>query len=119
MIDNETIRLAAANGMSVYEAAEELERRGDARTARLDAEVAKMEARAAEIEGQYDEAITPEMIKKVTRKIAAANTKAKKEDIRRCLVGGDAAWQRLANPQTREAAIASLSLAEARKITGK
>lgn len=79
----------------------------------LDAVIAEAAAKTSASAALAEQPITEATAAKVARKLGGNLNKIKRQNIA-CIAGGS--WQALANPQTREAAIAALNEGQGRKI---
>lgn len=113
--DPEVGRVAMTYGVDRWEAARIIEARYERLEAKHAAEQAEAEARLAEIATQEETPITAEFAKKLDRGM----NQRQRSEFRAAIGHDDKFWQRLANPQTREEAIQTMSLAQARRILGK
>lgn len=117
--DPEVGKVAMMRGISRYDAIRVLEARDARRDAKIAAQEAADEARRAELAAQAAEPITDEFAAKILSKFARGLNKAQRDAFRACIGGDDKLWQRAANPQTRDEAIRSLTLAQARRFLNK
>lgn len=117
--DPEVGKVAMMRGISRREAIRVLEARDARIDAQYEADKAAQAARDAELAAQASEPITEAFAKTIEKKFARGLDKAQRSRFRMVIDNDDALWQRIANPQTREAAIRSLSLAQARRFLNK
>lgn len=111
-----TRRYATAHGLDMADAYHAMKRAQARQAARDAAADAARTQRAHELETQADQPITDDWAKKIDRYLTGAN-KARRATVIRVL--GDRAAQRVLNPQTRAAAITTMTTAQARRILGK
>lgn len=117
--DPEVGKVAMMQGISRREAIRVLEARDARLEAKWEAEEAAKAARDAELAAQATEPITEAFAKTIEKKFARGLDKAQRSRFRSTIDNDDALWQRIANPQTRAAAIRTLSLAQARRFLNK
>lgn len=117
--DPEVGKVAMMQGISRHEAIRVLEARDARLEAKWEAEDAAKAARDAELAAQASEPITEAFAKAIEKKFSRGLNKAQRSCFRAIIDNDDKLWQRIANPQTRAAAIRSLSLAQARRFLNK
>ena len=117
--DPEVGKVAMMRGISRREAIRVLEARDARIDAQYEADKAAQAARDAELAAQASEPITEAFAKTIEKKFTRGLDKAQRSRFRMVIDNDDALWQRIANPQTRAAAIRTLSLAQARRFLNK
>lgn len=115
--DREFQTLTMLNGLTPSQACRVIQKREAASEARTAAVLTEIAQRNAEIAAQAETPISEKSAKAFEAWMRRKFDKARRETVRRFV--GNATFQKIANPTTRQAAIASLTEAQYRQITGK